>query len=232
MLKILLTKIVRGRWERCEVGDFVTDAVVTATRWKCQLTLGFADQEPTPAARNMTVHLARKIGADMLFMVDHDMAPSKTFFTHAVQFLQSHPGPTVIASPYCGDASCGRLVHVFDHHPEGGEEVRVGRADAFARTGDQEVAGIGTGVFAANLKAFDVVEKPYFDYDYTSEERILVRYTEDTHFCRRLVAAGGKVFAAWSHWSGHCKTEIVQKPQPEPAPCPSKPPATAQKLPA
>jgi hypothetical protein len=216
-VRVLLVRICRGSWERVEVGRFLAHACcVAALDRHIDVLVQDVDQEPTSCARNAAVALARQIGAGILLMVDADMLPSLTFFQHAINFLLAHRGAVVIGSPYCG-APPGRLVQVL-----GQGAARVSRSEAARATGTQLVYCVGTGLFAANMAAFDLLPPPQFDYEYEGPERTLAT-TEDFAFCRRFSDAGGRVYCAWGHWSSHAKVEIVGKPELEPEPEPLLP---------
>lgn len=211
-LNVLILRIARGCWERCEVGTWLADCFCQhgMGRTKTQTLMhGVIDGEPTPAARNSAVVAAKQARADVLVMVDNDMDPSPTFFAHAIEFLASRKGSVCIGSPYCG-AAPERLVQATRIN----DLVRFYREDAAEMNGDKLVSCIGTGLIACRMQCFDTLEAPWFDYEYTDALRHTVKTTEDFYFTRRLSEAGGRVYAAWDHWSGHAKTEVIQKPTP------------------
>lgn len=220
MLRVLLARMVRGQWMRPEVGDFQVEAYAHCIRHNLALSVGRIDQTPTDCARNMTVWSARQLGADVVCMVDHDMAPAPGFFAHALDFLQTHRGPTVIASPYCGQPPAA-LVQVVDEGP-GGVARRVGRGDAARRRGDECVLAVGTGLIFANIEAFDLLNQTglpaYFQFAFDGPEHRAALASEDMFFCLQLSRAGGQVWCAWDYWSGHAKTELVGKPDPDEPP--------------
>ena len=212
-LNVLILRVCRGQWERCEVGTWLVDSFCQAGTLQVkmgQLLHGVIDGEPTSAARNAAVLAARQAGAGALIMVDADMAPAPGFFAHAVKFLTRHTGAVVIGSPYCG-APPGRLVQVTGRE----DFERVPRSEAARKAGDELVGCIGTGLLACRLEAFEAVEAPWFDYGYEDEYHAKVDRTEDFFFTRRLTEAGGRVYAAFDHWSGHAKESVIGKPDEE-----------------
>lgn len=219
-MNILIARICRGSWERCEVGDFLVSSFVYAAHNGVNMLLGNVDQEPTTAARNNAVSQALAAGIDILIMVDDDMVPAPRFFEQAVQFwnggktgrggLNMRPfnkDRCVLGSPYCGSPP-GRLVQVLDSDLQ-----RMTRQFAMNRSGIGQVRCVGTGLIAIDLRCLSLIEPPYFDYDYTDAVRTNVKWTEDFYFCNRIHEAGGKVWCAWDQWSGHAKTEVVGKPE-------------------
>lgn len=210
-MTVLIVRIARGSWERCEVGSWLAGVTAHAVGAGLDIRIGTIDQEPTTTARNKAVRVAREIGAGVLVMVDDDMLPAEGFFPRALDFLAKHPGPVVVGSPYCGARSAGCPVQVM--LPAGDGLARVHRDYAAGRTGFEPVGAVGTGLIACNLLAFAAVEPPFFDYAYTSPAREEVAETEDFHFCRKLTAAGGRVWVDWDSWSGHCKAEVIGKPE-------------------
>ncbi len=226
--KILIARIARGAWNKCEISDFLVNAYGQAdlVEGLCFVTV---DQEPTSSARNKAVAVAKEYGADITFQVDDDMVPSLDFFARAVKHLMRQRGPHCVGSPYCGARANGRKVQVFkkiNRPPDVGHETwqellerkkrpaadRVTRKEAVSKEGIEEVYMIGTGLIAFDMRCFDHLTKPYFRYTFTDETEENVQQTEDIYFTQRLSESGGKVWADWSCWSGHAKEEIVTAP--------------------
>ncbi len=211
--KVLLVSLAHGFYERCEIRDFFVAAyccgnplvgkIINATQSKC----------PTTSARNEIVGQCRAMGFepnDKILMVDHDMVPSMTFFEHAMRVLTDNPGATAIGSPYCGKPpECEVQVVEQDVN---GIVRRVSRDEAAVKTGTLPTMLVGTGLFMANVAAFNAVVPPYFDYTYETPAMEKASQTEDFYFCAKLLAAGGKVFCAWDHWSLHDKSCLIGKP--------------------
>lgn len=213
-VKVLIVSVARHKWERSEVGEFKAAAYCCGNARVGKIILATVDKEPTSCARNFTVASAQFSGLsgdDLVFMLDNDHSPNIHFFNHAVNWFAAHPGPAVVASPYCGG------------EPEYGVQVlgkddnnvirRVSRDEAAAREGTGEVVAVGTGVFAANMRAFDLVAEPWFEYGYDSPRHLEAIQTEDFYFTANLTAAGGKVWCAWDHWSLHHKPQGIGKPE-------------------
>jgi hypothetical protein len=148
------------------------------------------------------------VKADVLVMVDNDMGPAPGFLPFAVRHLAERRGPIAVGSPYCG-AAPDHDVQVMGLR----DYVRVPRQAAARREGVEIVGAIGTGLFAVNVAAFDLLQSPYFAYEYTTAAMTALAGTEDFVFCRNLTTAGGRVYCAWDHWSTHYKIEAVGKPE-------------------
>lgn len=222
-MRVVVFRICRGSWERVEVGTWLANLYTRPHPRVRELMHATIDQEPTPAARNHAVEVARSAKADVLVMVDDDMVPAEGFFDSAIDHLRDHPGAVVIGSPYCGARAGGCAVQVMQRPVSAlvakpGEQSelfmeRVEREDAAKRKGIELVHAVGTGLLACNMAAFDALAEPYFDYEYTTPSRSNVALTEDFYFTRDLSTAGGRVYVDWDHWSSHAKVEIVGKPE-------------------
>ncbi len=175
--------------------------------------INVVSSEPTPTGRNTAVKQARDhgfTGRDILVQVDDDMLPAVGWYARMLRFLAEHPGPVAFGSPYCGSFPL-RQVNVKSL-----DGVRYSREQYAKHRNIEQIAAIGTGLFAANMEAFDAVEQagllPWFDYEYEDAHHTKVSCTEDFFFCHRLNKAGGKVFCDWESWSGHDKREVIGKP--------------------
>ena len=211
--KIIIARVARGSWTRTEVSDFIVGAYCSSSPLAGKIVVATVDQEPTSCARNMVVKQCRAHGwnkDDVIMMVDDDMIPNPGFFDEALRVLYHNPGPTVVASPYCGAASgFPVLVQEKDHN---GILRGISRQAAARKTGTQETFLVGTGLIATTLATFDAISPPYFDYTYDSQEMNQAVQTEDYYFCCKVLLAKGKVFCTWDHWSDHAKTIVITKP--------------------
>lgn len=175
---------------------------------------------PAPVARNRIVRKAREHQVDLLFMLDEDTGAPPQFFEAAVEFLKQQTDPAVIGSPYC-TAPPEEAVLAFEwiSAESRTQDVRwklerIRREDAARRRGIERVANLGTGCVALDMRVFDKLDHPYFDYDYSDETRTEVIETEDCYFFRHAAMAGVPLFIHWDYWSAHFKTKMVQRPIP------------------
>lgn len=223
---LFLCPIAVGGTFRYEVGMLL--AYATAWRFENQAKIGelsiypIQGVVPTPCARNQAVKKAREARADILVMVDDDMAPDVRFFGAAVDFLIKHSvegnGPAVIGAPYCcappeesvlafenGSIETGCGTPVWKVH-------RIPREDAARRVGVEQVINIGTGFIAYDMACFDKITPPYFAYQYTDEFHTNIIETEDCYLHRRLSTNRVPLYVDWTHWAGHWKQKRVDKP--------------------
>lgn len=143
---------------------------------------------PITMTRNQAVDRAKKLGADVLVMIDSDMYPDyhlefdkrpsdKPFFSSSFDLLYEHyeKGPLVIASPYCGPPP-HENVYIFkwgnrqSSHPNQDHQLdQYSRSEAAILSGIDEVAALPTGLIMYDMRIFDVVKPPYFYYEYEDE---------------------------------------------------------------
>jgi hypothetical protein len=231
-MKILLARVIRGGWERREIGFALAKWVAWCAANGHEIIIADPDQEPTPAARNAMVECARAGAFDLLIMIDGDIIPNLEWFEFAVTWFDptdfGHPrenaaaiirrrneGIHVIGSPYCGGPPNYEVQAMDLKYKSDGFLAlmqRVEREDAKNRIRLMQVGAVGTGLIAIDVRAFDLIEPPYFAYTY-ADERETIAGTEDFYFCDKLHRAGGKIFMAWDYWSGHSKPVMIQKPE-------------------
>jgi hypothetical protein len=199
-----------------------------------QMTLA---DTPITMTRNRAVKICRKLGYDILVMVDSDMRPdvhlgqdplATPFFETAFDAIYKHydKGPLVIAAPYGGCPPYENMfVFTWTQHGNLGDESPIElrqytREEASVLAGIQEAAALPTGLIAYDIRAFDLIEKPYFSYEWTDEDQSDKGSTEDVVNTRDIGIAGvqklgyNPCLCAWSSWAGHMKTWCVGKPMP------------------
>jgi hypothetical protein len=139
-----------------------------------EMTLG---DTPVTMVRNKFVKEARRVGADVLVMVDSDQNPIrhmgergwKEFFFSSFDFLHDHykKGPVVIGAPYCGPPGGigSQNVYVFEweNYGDHGAEVpfaleQIPRMMAARMRGIQECAALPTGMIMYDMRAFELIE--------------------------------------------------------------------------
>jgi hypothetical protein len=219
-MKVLIARMCLGHTERSEVGTWIGHCyrdVNLHPELGIELNDCIVDCAGTHVARNWAVKNARDIGADVLFMVDHDNGPHRDWFLFACKFMKDHPA-AVVASPYCSARPFqinqpDRQVNVTVRdalHPHGSRYIT--RDEAAELTGVQPAYGVPTGVMALGLPLFDKLPSPWFEYRYLNAEKTQAG-TEDFYFSEHAVNAGIDVFVAWDHWADHYKIERVGRPQ-------------------
>ena len=209
---------------------------------------------PITMVRNELVGWAKEKGADVLVMVDSDNTPdvhlgqdktAKPFFASSFDFLYKHyeRGPVMIGAPYCGpptqaDGSGSENVYVFlwrnynSVNPEQSLAIDAYQREEAARmAGIMPVAALPTGCIMFDLRVFDLVDEPYFYYEYkgaglpcehcgerTRGPERQKDSTEDVVTTRNISLNGqiklgyNPVFVNWDAWAGHWKPRCVGKP--------------------
>lgn len=186
---------------------------------------------PITMTRNKAVEVAKEIGADVLVMVDSDMRPdmypeAPKFWDVAFTKLYEHydKGPLVIGAPYGGTPPHENMfVFKWRGFMNAGEETpfsldQYTREEAAKMSGIEEAAALPTGLIMYDVRSFDLIEKPYFRYEWTDESASEKASTEDVQNTRDISIAGiqqlgyNPVMCAWDCWAGHLKVWCVGRP--------------------
>jgi hypothetical protein len=213
---------------------------------------------PITMTRNQAVEKAREAKADVLLMFDSDMGPdahwegchpayqhhhlnplAKPFWETAFDFIYQNweKGPRCIAAPYCGPPPIEN-VYVFEWKTyESDDPSDTLRLDMYSRehsrlmTGIQEAAALPTGLFMADMRLYDLMERPYHFYEYEgdgppcphcgvrkpgmqakkcSTEDVVV--TRDLMLHCQTLLGYNPLFCAWDSWAVHYKSKPVGMP--------------------
>lgn len=190
---------------------------------------------PITMTRNRALRLAQQSGVDVLVMVDSDQNPdlyrnidalAKPFWDSSFDFLYRHydKGPCVVAAPYCGplphpvDGGASN-VYVFrwaaDQNDPDNRQFSLEqftREEATIRAGIEEVAALPTGLCMIDLRACDLVDPPWFKYEWSDVYEQDKASTEDVVFTRNCSLQGIPQYCNWDAWAGHSKPSVVGKP--------------------
>lgn len=183
------------------------------------------DDTPITMSRNRCLKRAQQSGADIVLMVDSDMAPdldipgAKPFFSTTLDFMLAHEGPCVVGAPYCGGPPVEN-VFIFrwakraDDHPNVDLHIaQYSREEAAARAGFEEVAALPTGLIMIDMRCLQYIDPPWFEYEYEDAPfNTSKSTTEDVYFTRNLSLAGVPQYVNWDAWAGHVKRKTVGKP--------------------
>jgi hypothetical protein len=127
--------------------------------------------------------------------------------------------PATIAAPYCGPPP-EENVYVADwQEGEAGTPCApwtlagISRGDAARRVGIHPVAALPTGLILYDARVFQLIPKPWYDYEWADEERTRKATTEDYYQTRNASMAGLPQLCAFSSWAGHIKQKTVGKPR-------------------
>lgn len=190
---------------------------------------------PVYMSRNAAVRDARRGGFDVLVMLDSDMEPDLLLGKDpdAVPFIDAafdriyekyDEGPRFVASPYSGAYPvCNAFEFLWRRHnndPNAGFELdQYHREEVMYLSGIQCAAAAPTGLIMYDMRCFDLIEPPYFHYEFTDAEKTKKASTEDVQNTRDISLSGIQKYRynpceiAWSSWSGHLKTSCIGKPQ-------------------
>lgn len=188
---------------------------------------------PATLTRNRIVRKAQSAGADVLVMLDSDQGMMyhegehgvKDFFKSSFDFLCEHydKGPCVIGAPYCGPPTRdNENMYVFRWRipsDRGSETLfsldQYTREEAALMTGISEVAALPTGAIMYDMRCFDLIEPPYFKYEWKDKYEDEKGSTEDVQNTRDISIAGilkhgyNPVFCNWDSPVGHWKPWCV-----------------------
>lgn len=190
---------------------------------------------PITLTRNKSVRDAREQGFDVLVMVDSDMGPdcrlgsdpeAVPFFDTAFDAIYSHydRGPLVVAAPYGGCPPHENMfVFTWAAMMNGGGEApfelrQFTREEARSFSGLHHAAALPTGLIMYDLRAFDYIDPPWFQYEWTDEYQTQKASTEDVQNTRDIGVSIQRhlgynpLLCAWSSWAKHYKVWGVDKP--------------------
>ena len=197
----------------------------------------YGPDTPITMLRNRCVRDALDQGYDYLLMIDSDMSPdsqlssdpnSKPFWKTAWEFMMDRrekvgrPSlmPATIAAPYCGPPphECCYIFRWKNYEtasPDGGYKLEmIEREDSAFRSGIEEVAALPTGLILYDVRLFNLIPKPWFDYEWTDETNSQKASTEDVYQTRNASLCRCPQYVAWDCWADHVKTKVVTKPRP------------------
>ncbi len=243
--KLAVGRFPYGGIEHSECVDWLIDTSSKLAR-DPRFSVCWLKENDTPITmtRNKMFRDTIQMGADLLLIVDSDMAPdcelrfdphAKPFLESSLDFVVNHPGPCVIAAPYCGPPP-HENIYVFEwKNKETGVPVESSglKLDQFSREqaammrGITEVAALPTGLMLIDVRALAKLPVPHTYYDFENDgpacpgckrkapgPQAVKASTEDVTFTRDLSNMGVPVYCNWDAWAGHVKKKIVRKPRP------------------
>jgi len=192
---------------------------------------------PIPMTRNRSVQIAQENGFDMIFMLDSDNVPdselkvdsiAKPFWQSSFDFAYERLSkglPSLVCAPYCGPPPTEN-VYVFYWEGDENSPHSAFRVEGYSRDaasyqgGIREIAAGPTGVTLYTTGIFELMDPPYFYYEYKDKYQTEKASTEDVTNFRDLALNGQArhegpvVFCNWDAWAGHTKVKEVRKPHP------------------
>ncbi len=242
-IRLLVVRFSYDGNERVEVGQWIaqnapilaTHPRVEAVFWACPIGYPITVQRNSAlqsALRN-NCHFVLFLDTDMIFDVhcsdggmDYPHLPKmpdqRPFMPAALDFALEHPGPCVIAAPYCSGPPQERvLVHRFSEFEQESanaptEGLRLEcftREEAATRTGYEMVAALPTGMMLIDTRVTQVLHPPWFTYEYADEYETKLATTEDVTFSRNLYYLGVPQYVSWNSWACHVKPKYVGRPR-------------------
>lgn len=190
---------------------------------------------PVTMVRNLAIKQAQEAGYDLVLMVDSDMHPdvhvgehpdAVPFLDAAFDYIYEHydQGPNFVAAPYGGAPPHENVFgFTFEQLSNLGDEApfelrQYLRSEVIPFTGIQDAAAAATGVILYDIRCFDYINPPYFQYEWTDETQSCKASTEDVQNTRDIAVSVQKNLGynpckiAWSSWAGHLKVWCVKKP--------------------
>lgn len=151
--------------------------------------------------RNYCVVQAQRNQSDYLFFVDDDMV----FDTHTLDRLLAHGVDVVGVNSYSRCLPLSSTVGLMD---EKGEYKLPSKYPSWEMKIPEdliEVYFIGMGIGLIDMKVFEAIKKPYFEFTTykQGELRGMVKDGEDGTFCKKVREAGMKVWCDGSITVGH-----------------------------
>jgi hypothetical protein len=154
---------------------------------------------PTDVARNQIIRQAQMHNQNVI-CVDHDAIPSGNSFKAMMDRIMEEE--CVVVLPHC--ASGGQIC-------VGEKSPSVREMETYS--GITEVENGSTHTVGYNIKVFDRIKKPYYEYHYSDTHESLAGYSEDTVLHRKLKQANVKIYCLWDYWSDHVVERRIRKPK-------------------
>lgn len=195
-----------------------------------RLEVAYTYGYPTPRCRNAALKDAKAKGYHFLMMLDDDMRPdmflglepdAQSFAETALDFMMKHDGPCIVGAPYCGEPPNQQVLVMKDRtdYPdmpdvEGSKLDKYTRDEAAVMSGIKRVAALPTGCIIVDTRVTEILDPPWFDYEYSDEpHNTTLASTEDVYFTRNLDWLGVPSYCHWSAWAGHHKRFLTGKPR-------------------
>lgn len=220
-VNVCIVRLAYGMVEHPAVGDFLwTTAVATCRDSRIENTVNlWLDHAPVYAARNLAVKAAKAHQAHFLCMIDaKDMHPQ--FFPQAPQFWDKAFDFAYCSSQPCVISAPTRLrngmvnIHKERVDSTGKHLVMQRPAECEHKRGMEQVPGAGSGLMLVDMRVFDSLKPPYFDFAY-DPDKCHVLAGEDIAFTSRCTEAGIPVYAAWDCRAGHWKEALIGWAEPK-----------------
>ncbi len=247
-VNILIARLSYSGYERVEIANWLVQTALELDKHPrvANVLHKIVTGYPTPRVRNQILKICRERRLDFAVMIDDDMVPDVhsagracgyeympamqdqcNFFPAALDFALEHPGPCVIAAPYCAGPPEERvLVSRFrekeSDNPNGAagggvELTCFSREEAAEKSGIEMVSSLPTGLVMIDMRCLDILGPPWFSYEFQDHHETELASTEDTVFSRNLLYLDVPQYCAWQSWAAHLKVKAVGRPRKYPA---------------
>lgn len=157
--------------------------------------------------RNYCVIQAQKNGSDYLLFIDDDM----TFLPHTLEEMLAHKKEVVGVNSYSRCLPPSSTVGLMDKkgkymHPDKHTEWEMKIPDKLFKA-----YFVGAGILLIDMKVFNKIKKPYFEFIMGKEGQIL--HGEDGKFCDKAKEAGIGVWCDPEVEVGHIGEYIYERPR-------------------
>lgn len=146
--------------------------------------------------RNYCVVQAEKNGSDYLFFIDDDM----TFLPDTLESMLAHKVDVVGVNSYSRCLPLSSTVGLIKE----GKYMHPDKHTAWEMKIPSELFKcffVGAGIMLIDMKVFDKIEKPYFEFIYGKNGMVL--HGEDGTFCEKVKKAGMDIYCDGSIEVGH-----------------------------
>jgi len=159
--------------------------------------------------RNYCVVQAQKNGSDYLFFVDDDM----TFLPDTLESLLKHKLGVVGVNSYSRCLPLSSTVGLMD---DDGKYMHPDKHTAWEMRIPSKLFNcyfVGCGICLIDMKVFDKIEKPYFEF--IAGDNGMVLHGEDGTFCEKVKKAGMDIWCDGSIEVSHIGEYLYSKPKEE-----------------
>lgn len=157
--------------------------------------------------RNYCVVQAQKNGSDYLFFVDDDM----TFLPNVLEELLAHKKEVVGVNSYSRCLPLSSTVGLMD---KDGKYMHPNKHTAWETRIPEKLFKayfVGAGVLLIDMKVFEKIKKPYFEFVMGKEGQIV--HGEDGSFCSKVRGSGIDIYCDPQAEVGHLGEYEFKKPE-------------------
>ena len=169
---------------------------------------GHAKWQIPDDARNSFAQTAVDKNFDYLFMMDTDMTFPRGTLAMMIRHMANikDEKPPILAGIYCNRGGDFRWhVYKWIEEEDGWHSLRFP-----LNQGVMKVDAIGTGCMLIDVGVFEVIEWPWFEYEYLIFKGERDRMSEDMVFCKKAMKAGIPIYADTDIKCGHFQSVVIE----------------------